>query len=180
MKLILETPRLQLRVLTLDDAGMILTLLNEASFIKNIGDKNVRDQQGAENYIQQGPLAMQDEFGYSFYGCVRKSDGYLLGISGLIKRTGMKYPEVGFAFLNQYCRQGYGFESASAVISYAEEKLSIKHLQAICNIDNKASQGLLARLGFSYSKIIDLDYSGQTVMLFDRIKIAPEVLNVNS
>lgn len=52
--LILDT-RLKLRVLDLSDAEMILALLNEESFINNIGDKAVRNLQDARNYISNGP-----------------------------------------------------------------------------------------------------------------------------
>jgi ribosomal-protein-alanine N-acetyltransferase len=73
---------------------------------------------------------------------------------GLIKRDGIDHPEISFAFLTQYryCRQGYGYESAQGVINYANNRLTLKHLQAICNPDNEAYKALLQRLGFSFNK----------------------------
>lgn len=146
---------------------MVLTLLNQASFIENIGDKAVRNLEDARSYINDGPLAMQQALGFSLYCCVKKDDGQAIGISGLIKREGITYPEVGFAFLNQHCRQGYGFESAQAVINYASNQLRLQRLQAICNLDNEASKALLQRLGFSWRKNISLEEGNKTVMLFD-------------
>ena len=43
----LETERLLLRPFTTDDAPFILTLLNEPSFLQNIGDKKVRNLEDA-------------------------------------------------------------------------------------------------------------------------------------
>ena len=168
--MIIETTRLQLRLLNNTDASMILTLLNQASFIKNIGDKAVKNKLDAIAYINNGPLSMQRELGFSLYCCVAKSDNQAIGITGLIKRDGIEQPEIGFAFLDQYCRQGYGFEAAEAVVNFAKNKLSINHLQAICNLNNNASKSLLLRLGFCFNKNIELTENKQVVMLFDLIK----------
>jgi RimJ/RimL family protein N-acetyltransferase len=167
--LILETARLKLRLLNNSDAEMILELLNEESFIKNIGDKAVHNHQDALNYINNSPLAMQQKLGFSLYCCVKKDDEQAIGISGLIKREGIDYPEIGFAFLTKHCRQGYGFESTKAVISYVKNQLALKQLQAICNLDNEASKALLQRLGFCFNKNISLAENNQAVMLFDLI-----------
>lgn len=169
MNVITETSRLTLRLLNENDVGMILELLNEEAFISNIGDKQVRTELDALNYINSGPLAIQRDFGFSLYCCVRKTDGKAIGLSGLIKRDGIEFPEVGFAFLSKYCQQGYGFESAEAAILHATNILALKHLQAICNPDNHASVALLSRLGFSFNKNINLDNNDKTVMLFDRL-----------
>jgi RimJ/RimL family protein N-acetyltransferase len=166
--MIVETPRLILRLLNKSDTAMIVELLNEKTFIDNIADKQVRTKDDALNYINNGPLAMQRDFGFSLYCCVRKSDGETIGISGMIKRDGIEHPEVGFAFFSRCCQQGYGFESAQAVIEHASKTLAIEHLQAICNPDNNASIALLTRLGFSFNKNITLDENDKIVMLFDR------------
>ena len=54
---ILETERLSLRRLSLDDAGFVIDLLNDPSFIQNIGDRGVRAVPDAHRYILDGPVA---------------------------------------------------------------------------------------------------------------------------
>ena len=54
---IIETERLTLRKLSTADAGFILDLLNQPSFIRYIGDRNVRTLEDAEGYILNGPVA---------------------------------------------------------------------------------------------------------------------------
>lgn len=166
--IILETERLILRLLTKNDQQMILTLLNEPSFIQNIGDKNVRSLTDAWEYISNGPLAMQNSLGFSLYCCELKNSGEVIGLSGLIKRQGIAHPEIGFAFLNKYCQKGYGFESAKAVLNYASKALKLNTLQAICNPDNHASSVLLTKLGFTLKKQISLEQISQKVNLFER------------
>lgn len=164
---ILETERLMLKLLTKNDQKMILTLLNEPTFIKNIGDKNVRNLADAWHYISSGPLAMHNSIGFCLYCCELKQSGEPIGISGLIKREGITYPEIGFAFLDKHCRKGYGFESASAVVNYAKTVLHLNKLQAICNPDNQASSNLLAKLGFEFEKQILLDVNVEKVNLYE-------------
>ena len=53
---VLETDRLVLRRLDVDDATFILELLNDPSFIRFIGDKGVRSLDDAGNYILNGPV----------------------------------------------------------------------------------------------------------------------------
>lgn len=166
--MICQGERLILRLLTDDDAPMILSLLNQPSFIKNIGDKGVRNLNDAKNHIAEGPLAMQRSLGFSMYCCQLKTTGETIGLSGLIKRPGIEHPEIGFAFLPQYCKQGYGFESAKATIEYAQEYLRLPKLQAICNPDNNASIALLTKLGFTYIKQLVIPTIDNTINLFER------------
>ncbi len=164
----INTDRLSLRLLEESNSDMILELLNEPAFIKNIGDKGVRDLDGALNYINDGPLTMEKNFGFSLYCCVERKSQKPIGISGLIKRDGIEFPEVGFAFLNQYCSKGYGYESAVAVIKYAKETLNMKKIQAICNPENTASNALLAKLCFKQMKMIILPGDEKEIYLYER------------
>ena len=60
----LETERLILRRLSIDDAEFILDLLNQPSFIQFIGDKGVRTFDDAHDYILQGPIASYERNGF--------------------------------------------------------------------------------------------------------------------
>ncbi|WP_448550469.1 GNAT family N-acetyltransferase [Thalassotalea fusca] len=165
---ILETDRLVLRVLSPADADMIITLLNQPDFIQNIGDKGVRDFESACEYIETGPIAMQQALGFSLYCCQLKSSGEPIGMSGLIKREGVEYPEVGYSFLSQYQRKGYGKESVAAVIEYARSQLALKCLNAICNPSNSASIALLEGQQFKKKGLVSVPNIDQEVVLFER------------
>ncbi|MEM8960177.1 MAG: hypothetical protein AAGD38_01750, partial [Acidobacteriota bacterium] len=52
----IDTARLHLRPFTLNDAEMIVRLLNEPSFLRFIGDKGVRTVEDARGYLHNGPL----------------------------------------------------------------------------------------------------------------------------
>ena len=58
--IVLETERLILRRLTVDDAPFILELLNDPAWLRFIGDKGVRTLDDARDYLRKGPIAMYE------------------------------------------------------------------------------------------------------------------------
>ena len=96
----IATTRLQLRPLHASDAPFMLKLLNEPAFIANIGDKNAHDLLGALRYIEEGPQASYRKHGHGLLLVERLDDGAPVGICGLVKRDGLAYPDIGYAFLN--------------------------------------------------------------------------------
>ena len=102
---ILKTDRLTIRRLTLDDAEFILKLLNEPSFLRYIGDKGVRNIEDAIRYLQTGPLASYERFGFGQFLVELKESSMPIGMSGLIKRDTLPDVDIGFAFLPDYWSQ---------------------------------------------------------------------------
>lgn len=146
---ILETARLRLRRLTLDDAAFVLRLVNDPSWLRYIGDRGVRDLDSARGYIQTVPLAMYARQDFGLWLAERRSDGAPLGQCGLLKRDSLEHPDIGFAFLPAYCGQGYAREAAAATLALGHGHYGMPEIQAITTPDNHASIGLLTRLGFT-------------------------------
>jgi len=162
----LETERLQLRRLSVDDAEFILRLLNEPSFIQNIGDRGVRTIEDARAYIIKGPLASYDKFGFGLWLVELKESGLPIGISGLLKREVFEDVDIGYALLPEYWSRGYALESASAVMSYARDKLGSTRVLAVVNPDNQSSIRLLEKLGFQYDRMVRLSDDAPEIKLF--------------
>jgi RimJ/RimL family protein N-acetyltransferase len=152
--MILSTERLILREIVDDDAAFILTLLNDASFITNIGDRGVRTLDDARAYIRKGPAASYAQHGFGLWLVEVKETGKPAGICGLLKRDFLEHPDIGFAFLPPYQSKGYGFESAAAVLQYARDRIGVTRVLAIVNGDNTASARLLEKLGMSFEQMV--------------------------
>lgn len=164
--LILETDRLRLRTLTPDDAEFMLGLLNEPSFIRNIGDRGVRTVEDARSYILNGPVASYEKHGFGLWLVEVKKSGAPIGICGLLKRDAMDDTELGYALTPQYWSKGYALESASAVMAYAREELGLKRVVAITDTGNEGSIRLLEKIGFKYEKLIRLSDDSPELKLF--------------
>jgi RimJ/RimL family protein N-acetyltransferase len=150
---ILETPRLILRQMTIDDAAFMLLLLNDPSWLRFIGDRGVRSLDDARNYILQGAMANYARFGYGFYLVELKDTARAIGMCGLAKRDYLEHADIGFAFLPAYCGQGYAFEAAAATLNYAQQQLQLPRIVATTRLDNLASSKLLEKLGMRLDKV---------------------------
>jgi len=162
---ILTTERLLIRELDAEaDADFICHLLNSEKFIKYIGDRGVRISEEAHNFIRDRYRQSYEDHGYGLY-CVELKDGTQIGICGFVRRDTLPGPDIGFAFLPKFEGQGYGFESADAMMSYGREKLGFSEVLSITTLDNEASGKLLEKIGFAFDKTIDTP-EGETLRLF--------------
>jgi RimJ/RimL family protein N-acetyltransferase len=164
--MILETERLQLRLLSFADAPFVLRLLNEPSFIQNIGDRGVRNLEDGRAYILNGPIASYEKFGFGLWLIETRSDRVSIGICGLLKRDVLEDVDIGYALLPEFCSQGFALESASAVMTYAWEKLGLKRVVAVTNPNNQSSIRLLEKLGFQYERLVSLAEDAPEIKLF--------------
>ena len=162
----LATERLALRHLEDRDAPFMLRLLNDPAFIRNIGDRGVRSEEQALRYMREGPVASYSKHGYGLYLVELLGSGESIGICGLVKRDYLDDPDIGFAFLPEFGRRGYGFESAAAVKAYALETLRVPRLLAITSPDNVASIRLLGKIGLVFERMISPPGRDEELKLF--------------
>ena len=163
---ILETDRLILCKLSLDDADFILELLNDPSFLRFIGDKGVKTLADARDYILHGPMDSYDRHGFGLYLTKLKDGDVPIGICGLLKREALEDVDVGFAFLPQFSGKGYATESASTVLAYGRNVLGINRIVAVTSPDNNASINILAKLGLRFEKMVKLSDDAPEGKLF--------------
>ena len=156
----LETSRLNLRPFALGDAPFILRLLNEPSFLEHIGDKGVRDLEGAQRYLETGPLASYARHGHGLMAVVLKATGEPIGMCGLLKRDNLDHPDLGYAFLPAFGSKGYALEAAVATMDQGAKVLGFQTILAIVSQGNAASIKLLLKLGFAFVRL-DALYPGE-------------------
>ena len=164
--MILATARLTLRLLTPADAPFILELLNQPSWIRNIGDRGVRTEAGAVGYIQNGPLASYAKHGFGLWCVERSADGVPLGLCGLLKREYLDEADIGFAYLERFQGQGYGMEAAAATLAYARATLGVDRLAAVVNPANAGSIRILEKLGMTYRRPILMPGESEPIALY--------------
>jgi RimJ/RimL family protein N-acetyltransferase len=161
-----ETERLVLRVVSPGDAVFICELLNDPSWLRNIGDRNVKTPQEAEQYIQDKIIGSYKSLGFGMYLAELKNGGAPIGLCGLVKRDSLPDPDVGFALLPRFWNRGYAFEATKAVMSYARTALKLSRLLAIVKPDNASSIKLLERLGFCQEGEYRPPSGGTELMLY--------------
>jgi RimJ/RimL family protein N-acetyltransferase len=151
---VLATERLVLRRLTLDDAAVILKLVNEPSWLRFIGDKGVRNLDDARRYLQSGPLDMYSRLGFGLFMVELKDSGAQIGMCGLIKRDTLPDVDVGYALFPDYWGKGYAIEAVAAVLAYGRDTHGLQRILAIVSPDNDSSMRVLTKAGLQFERMM--------------------------
>lgn len=164
----LETSRLSLRRLDFDDAPFLVGLLNQPSFLANIGDRGVRNVDDAHRYLREGPMAMYEKFGFGLWHVARRSDGAPVGMCGLLRRDILPDVDVGYAFLPEYWGQGFAFEAAEATLRQAAGKFGLRRVIGVVSDHNAGSIRVLEKLGMSFERMVSMRPDEPDVRLYGR------------
>ncbi len=164
----LDTPRLYLRRITLDDADLLLAIWNDPAFMRNVGDRGVRTLEQARDAVRSSALRLYADHGFGPYAMIRKSDASRVGICGLFKREHLDHPDIGFALLPEFCGEGLAGEAAQAVLDHARDDLRLETLTGIVSPGNAPSIRLLQKLGLSFSGMVAMPGDEHEVCLYSR------------
>ncbi len=166
MKYILETERLRLRELTLADTAFILALLNSPDWLEFIGDRHVKTDEQAKAYLENGPLKSYQDNGFGLSLVETKDHPIAIGMCGMIRRDYLESPDIGFAFLPEFIGHGYGYEIASATLTYAFDAWKLPKVCAITDPTNKKSIRLLEKIGLRLKGTYHLPNKEEELLLF--------------
>lgn len=149
----IESDRLVIQKISTEDAPFFFKLFNSEGWIKNIGNKNIKDLEAVKKHIEDKYLVQYNK--YPFGACtVRLKDGTTIGTCGIYVRPYLDIPDVGFAFLEEYTGNGYAYESSKALMDFVKSTYGIRQFSGITVPENKASIRLLEKLGLKAIKEI--------------------------
>ncbi len=163
---IFETEKLILKPTSEEDAEFIFELLNTPKWIKYIGDRNIKTVENARDYIKTKMLPQLKRLGYSNYTLIRKADNCKIGTCGLYDRDGLEGIDIGFAFLPEYERKGYAFESANKLKNVAFNEFGLTEINAITVKDNIPSQKVLEKLGMKLNGTTKLPNDNEELLVY--------------
>ena len=163
---IIETDRLIIRPTNIEDASFIFELLNSPKWLKYIGDRNIQTIKEAADYIKLKMLPQLKRLGYSNNTIIRKKDHIKIGSCGLYDRDGIDGVDIGFAFLPEYERNGFGFEAADKIKNVAFSEFGIKVISAITTKNNVSSQKLLEKIGLEFTGTTKLPNDNEELLIY--------------
>ena len=165
---LMETARLRMKPVTVNDAELMLTIWNDPAFIRNVTDRGIRTLEQSRDAIKDGAQKLFEDYGYGPYCMSLKSDGSMIGICGLFRRDNLDDPDIGFGVLPDFVGKGYAGEAAQAVVDYARDTLKIGVLTAIVSPENAPSIGLIEKLGLTYERMITMPGDDGAICLYTR------------
>jgi ribosomal-protein-alanine N-acetyltransferase len=150
---ILETPRLRLSPLAVEDAASLFPIMNDPEVMAHWDCGEIDDPELMAEIVK-GQVADM-EAGRSLHWTICALDGgAFLGCCDLeaIDRWHRR-AEVGFILARQAWGQGYALEAMQAVVSYAGVS-GVRRLGARTHLGNRRSENLLAELGFEEEGVL--------------------------
>jgi len=161
-----ETDRMIIRPTALEDAAFVLVLCNTPRWIQYIGDRDIKTEKDAQEYINTRMVPQLKRLGYSSYTLIRKKDQLKIGVCGLYDRDGLDGIDLGFALLPEFEGVGYAYEASKRIRDAAFNEFNIETLLAITTKDNVASQKLLGKLGLQLTSATSLPNNEEELLVY--------------
>lgn len=152
--LILQTQRLLLSLLTLEDGATFASYRNDPEIARYqywypVTEEAVRDLVGQHHRL---PFGTQDQ--WFQFGIRLQTDQTLIGDIGIhFLDSQFEIAEIGYAISKPYQQQGYAAESVRAMLSYCFTNTPLTQINATCDSRNILSMHLLEKVGFTQQLI---------------------------
>lgn len=147
---ILETERLLLRPLSVDDAEIIYNnWTSDPDVAKFMRWERHKDVSETREWLLAEEECVESDGVYS-WGFVLKDTGELIGSGGLvfIEEKGMY--ELGYNVMKKYWGRGIATEASEKIIDYGINELKQKQFYCCHAKDNPASGKVMTKVGFVY------------------------------
>ncbi len=170
-RLILETARLRLREMTLDDLDFMSTLLGDAEVMRYYPKPLSRDE--AREWIERQHQRYAD-FGHGHWLAESRETGGPVGQVGLVAQEidDRIEREIGYMIDYRFWCQGLATEGALGIRRYAFEERGFDHVISLVRPENIPSQGVARKLGMRIDREIDWRGYRHFVFLVRREEVA--------
>ncbi len=153
MKINIETPRLLLREMRLEDAAGMFELDSNPNVLKYIyhpPQTHISESVKVIEYV----LEQYEAFGIGRWAMILKETGEFVGWTGLKMMTKsmnghVNYLDLGYRLCERFWGQGYATESAIASRDYAFDVLKAEKICGITALENLGSQRILKKVGMT-------------------------------
>jgi ribosomal-protein-alanine N-acetyltransferase len=153
---ILETKRLLLRRLTMDDLDALSTLYRDPEVRKYFPEGTLTYEETKEE-LEWIINVYYGQYGYGLWATIHKETGEFIGRCGLLPWIIEQRPEVEVAYMlaKAYWGQGLGTEAAQAVLNYGFAQLQLSRLICLIDRENQASIRVANKIGMTFEKEVD-------------------------
>jgi RimJ/RimL family protein N-acetyltransferase len=152
----LESKRLIIRDIEINDASFYFELFNDPDWIRFISDKNLKSVAETEAYLQKMQLENSKLGGLGFFTVLIKETNEAIGVSTALHREKLEFVDIGYGFLPKGRGKGYAAEATKLIIEYVSSTFKQKKVFAFTMPDNENSQKLLKKLDFKFVGIQEI------------------------
>lgn len=151
MKMILETERLFLREMTMDDFDSLYAVLADPEIMQHYPYSF--DEERVRSWIERNMKRYTDD-GFGLWAVCLKDTGEMIGDCGLTLQNieGQMLPEIGYHIRRDQQRKGYAKEAAAAVRDWAFQNTEYPALYSYCKYTNVGSFKTAESIGMHFEK----------------------------
>jgi RimJ/RimL family protein N-acetyltransferase len=142
----LETERLVLRPLSMDDADALHRVSNEPDVRRYLWDDAPVEEATIRDVIVQSTRMFSEE-GVGLFGVRRRESEDLLGFCGFVRLAGMEEPELGYELTREAWGGGLATEASRACLRHAFGDAGLERVIAGADAPNAASLRVIEKLG---------------------------------
>ncbi len=142
----IETERLLLRPLTVDDAQAVFAWTGDPEVNRYMIYLRHTDVEQTREWLRKVEGYGEDRLEFGF---VRKADGLLIGAGGTYRHEDGTW-EVGYNLRRDCWRQGYTAEAVRAIMDLARRERGVKVFVAAHAVDNPASGRVMEKCGMTF------------------------------
>jgi RimJ/RimL family protein N-acetyltransferase len=149
----IETERLHLRPLTLEDEDALAAVLGDTEVMRWFPSPLTREQ--VHEWIKK-QIGLYDGTGAGRLAMIEKQTGAFVGDCGLLWQEidkGME-PEVGYRVNRLWWNRGFATEAAKAVMDYAFGTMGLDHVISLIRPENVQSRKVAEKNGLMFDRII--------------------------
>lgn len=165
--IIYHTNRLFIKPVCIGDADFIFKLVNTESWIRYIGDRNVKTIEMAEKYIKERMLPQFKRLGFGNYVIFLKETGERVGTCGLYDREGLEGVDLGYALYPTFENNGYAFEASTKMLDLAFNEFGLEKVSGITSAENHASRKLMEKLSLKEKGTVLLENDPELLILYE-------------
>ena len=151
MKTVIETERLFLREISLDDKEDMFRLNSDPRVLKYTGEPAVRSVEEMEKAIARRSIEYK-ECGYGRWATILKDGKRFVGWAGLLYLPEFDETDLGYRFLPEYWGLGIATEASRAILDYGFRVLKLERIVAIAMKEHKASIRVMEKAGMEFEK----------------------------
>lgn len=147
---ILETERLRLRLLTMEDTDALYPLYSDPDIRRYFPEGTLTYEETREE-VEYFVERCYAKHGFGLWATIDKATGNLIGRCGLLfwNILGRDEVEVAYLLAKEYWGIGLATEAAQGIVRYAFEELRIPRLICLIDPENDASQKVAQKLGMN-------------------------------
>ncbi|MBR4718772.1 MAG: GNAT family N-acetyltransferase [Lachnospiraceae bacterium] len=155
--MVLETERLYLRKMNMDDYDALYEVLADSSIMQHY--PYTFDENRVKDWIERN-MQRYKENGFGLWAVCLKETGEMIGDCGLTLQQidGEMLPEIGYHIRRDCQHNGYAKEAARAVCDWAFRNTDYPSFYSYCKYTNEASIKTAESIGMHFDK----EYSDKT------------------